>query len=157
MQIFNHGITAAALFYYVGLMEQRAHRRGLEDFGGLMQCAPFFCGWMSLAMFSSMGLPGLNGFIGEFLIFKGAFTLATAASSVAVIGLLATALALLRAMQKLFSGPAGDNCGGFHELTTAENWIILPASVLMLWIGIAPGFLFNMINSTVVRMAHMLG
>jgi len=76
MQIFNHGITAAALFYYVGLLEQRRGLRGLNDFGGLMQCAPLLCGWMSVAMFSSLGLPGLNGFIGEFLIFKGSFALA---------------------------------------------------------------------------------
>src|SRR5437660_1989033 len=67
MQIFNHGITAAALFYYVGLLEQRRGLRGINDFGGLMQRAPLFCGWMSVAMFSSIGLPGLNGFIGEFL------------------------------------------------------------------------------------------
>ena len=154
MQIFNHGITAAALFYYVGLIEQRAGRRDLRDFGGLMQCAPLFCGWMSLAMFSSMGLPGLNGFIGEFLIFKGSFTLATAASSFAVIGLLATALALLRAMQMLFSGPVSKTCAAFSELTTGENWIILPVSALMLWIGVAPRFLFDMFNTTILQMAH---
>ncbi|PYL63773.1 MAG: NADH-quinone oxidoreductase subunit M, partial [Verrucomicrobia bacterium] len=71
MQIFNHGITAAALFYYVGLLEQRRGLRGIDDFGGLMQRTPLLCGWMSVAMFSSLGLPGLNGFIGEFLIFKG--------------------------------------------------------------------------------------
>src|SRR6266540_7210690 len=68
IQIFNHGITAAALFYYVGLLEQRRGLRGIDDFGGLMQCTPLLCGWMSVAMFSSLGLPGLNGFIGEFLI-----------------------------------------------------------------------------------------
>src|SRR5206468_3024769 len=71
MQIFNHGITAAALFYYVGLLEQRRGLRGINDFGGLMQRTPLLCGWMSVAVFSSLGLPGLNGIIGEFLIFKG--------------------------------------------------------------------------------------
>src|SRR5204863_60693 len=75
MQIFNHGITAAALFYFVGLLEQRRGVRGIGDFGGLMQRTPLLCGWMSVAMFSSLGLPGLNGFIGEFLIFKGAFAI----------------------------------------------------------------------------------
>ncbi len=70
MQIFNHGITAAALFYFVGLLEQRRGLRGIDDFGGLMQRTPLLCGWMSVAMFSSLGLPGLNGFVGEFLIFK---------------------------------------------------------------------------------------
>src|SRR5947207_13166574 len=64
LQVFNHGITAAALFYYVGLLEQRRGLRGINDFGGLMQRTPLLCGWMSVAMFSSLGLPGLNGFIG---------------------------------------------------------------------------------------------
>ena len=91
MQIFNHGITAAALFYYVGLLEQRRGLRGINDFGGLMQRAPLFCGWMSVAMFSSLGLAGLNGFIGEFLIFKGSFALAASFTAVAVLGLLFTA------------------------------------------------------------------
>src|SRR5947199_10722744 len=65
MQIFNHGITAAALFYFVGLLEQRRGLRGIGDFGGRMQHTPLLCGWMSGAMFSFIGLPGLNGFVGE--------------------------------------------------------------------------------------------
>ncbi|MCA1658191.1 MAG: NADH-quinone oxidoreductase subunit M, partial [Verrucomicrobiaceae bacterium] len=76
VQILNHGITAATLFYYVELLEQRRGLRGIADFGGLMQRTPLLCGWMSVAMFSSLGLPGLNGFVGEFLIFKGSFMLA---------------------------------------------------------------------------------
>src|SRR3954468_22421403 len=86
MQVFNHGITAAALFYFVGLLEQRRGLRGIGDFGGLMQRAPLFCGWMSVAMFSSLGLPGLNGFIGEFLIFKASFAVAASFTAVAVLG-----------------------------------------------------------------------
>jgi len=105
MQVFNHGITAAALFYFAGLLEKRFGRRGLEDFGGLMQTAPVFCALMSVAIFSSLGLPGLNGFIGEFMIFKGAFNLSMLASSIATLGLLFTAVTFLGAMQALFSGP----------------------------------------------------
>src|SRR4029077_2769926 len=94
-----------ALFYYVGLLEQRRGLRGLDDFGGLMQKAPLFCGWMSVAIFSSLGFPGLNGFIGEFLIFKGSFAIAASFTALAVLGLLFTAIVLIRAMQSLFSGP----------------------------------------------------
>ncbi len=82
LQIFNHGITAAALFYFVGLLEQRRGLRGIDDFGGLMQRTPLLCGWMSVAMFSSLGLPGLNGFIGEFLIFKGSFAVAASFTAI---------------------------------------------------------------------------
>src|SRR5262249_1312193 len=87
VQIFNHGITAAALFYWVGLLEQRRGLRGINDFGGLMQRTPLLCGWMSVAMFLSLGLPGLNGFIGEVLIFKSSFAIAGTVNDIALIGL----------------------------------------------------------------------
>ncbi len=155
MQIFNHGVTAAALFYYVGLLEQRRGLRGINDFGGLMQRTPLLCGWMSVAIFSSLGLPGLNGFIGEFLIFKGAFAVAAAFTAVSVFGLLITAIVFLRAMQALFSGPLADSCSGFPELLPTEKLVVVPVTLLMLAIGIAPQFLLNIFNSTVVRMAQL--
>ena len=155
IQIFNHGITAAALFYYIGLLEQRRGLRGVNDFGGLMQRTPLLCGWMSVAMFSSLGLPGLNGFIGEFLIFKGSFAAAASFSAVAVIGLLVTAIAFMRAMQALFSGPLADSCKVFPDLLRGEKLVIVPVTLLMFAIGIAPQFVFNIFNTTVVQMAHL--
>jgi len=155
MQIFNHGITAAALFYFVGLLEERRGSRGINDFGGLMQRTPLLCGWMSVAMFSSLGLPGLNGFIGEFLIFKGSFTLAAVATTVAVLGLLFTAITFLRAMQKLFSGPLAESCSNFPDLLRREKLVIVPVTLLMFAVGIAPQFLFNIFNTTVVHTARL--
>jgi len=155
MQIFNHGITAAALFYFVGLLEQRRGLRGIGDFGGLMQRTPLLCGWMSVAMFSSLGLPGLNGFIGEFLIFKGSFTLAASATAVAVIGLLVTAIAFARAMQALFSGPLAESCSAFPDLVRSEKLVVVPITLLMFAIGIAPQFVLNIFNTTVVQMARL--
>ena len=155
IQIFNHGITAAALFYYVGLLEQRRGLRGIDDFGGLMQRTPLLCGWMSVAMFSSLGLPGLNGFIGEFLIFKGSFAMAASFTAIAVIGLLVTAIAFARAMQALFSGPLAESCSAFPDLQRSEKLVIVPVTVLMFAIGIAPQFIFNIFNTTVVQMARL--
>jgi len=155
MQIFNHGVTAAALFYFVGLLEQRRGLRGIDDFGGLMQRTPLLCGWMSVAMFSSLGLPGLNGFIGEFLIFKGSFTLAASATAVAVIGLLVTAIAFARAMQALFSGPLAESCSAFPDLLRNEKLVVVPVTLLMFAIGIAPQFVLNIFNTTVVQMARL--
>jgi NADH-quinone oxidoreductase subunit M len=155
MQIFNHGITAAALFYYVGLLEERRGLRGLKDFGGLMQRTPLLCGWMSVAMFSSLGLPGLNGFIGEFLIFKGSFTLAATATAVALLGLLFTAVAFLRAMQMLFSGPLAESCSAFPDLLRREKLVIVPVTLLMFAVGLAPQFMFSIFNATVVHMARL--
>src|SRR5437868_4961780 len=155
MQIFNHGITAAALFYFVGLLEQRRGLRGIDDFGGLMQRAPLLCGWMSVAMFSSLGLPGLNGFIGEFLIFKGSFAIAASFTAVAVFGLLFTAVVFMRAMLSLFIGPLVETGVAFAELRPNEKWVIIPVTLLMFVIGIAPQFIFNIFNSTVVQMARL--
>jgi NADH-quinone oxidoreductase subunit M len=154
MVVFNHGVTAATLFFFAGLLEKRLGVRGVDDFGGLMQRAPVFCGFMSVAMSSSLGLPGLNGFIGEFLVFKGAFMLAAVASSVAALGLLFTAVALLRAMQALFSGPLNARTNTFAELTAGEMAVVVPLTCLMLWVGIAPQFLFNIFNSAVVQMSR---
>ncbi len=155
MQIFNHGITAAALFYYVGLLEQRRGLRGINDFGGLMQRTPLLCGWMSVAMFSSLGLPGLNGFIGEFLIFKGSFAVAASFTAVAVIGLLVTAIVFMRMMQSLFSGPLAESCNAFPDLGRNEKWIVVPVTLLMFAVGIAPQFVFNIFNTTVIQMTRL--
>jgi NADH-quinone oxidoreductase subunit M len=110
---------------------------------------------MSIAMFSSLGLPGLNGFIGEFLIFKGSFALAAAFTSVAVLGLLITAIVFLRMMQALFSGPLVESCGAFLDLQRRETFVVIPATLLMFAVGIAPQFLFNIFNSTVVQMTRL--
>ncbi len=157
MQIFNHGITAAALFYFVGLLEQRRGLRGIGDFGGLMQRTPLLCAWMSVAMFSSLGLPGLNGFIGEFLIFKGSFAVAASFTAIAVIGLLVTAIVFVRAMQALFSGPPAESCSLFPDLLPKEKIAIIPVTLLMFAIGVAPQFMFNIFNTTVVQMARLFG
>lgn len=157
MQIVSHGITAAALFYYVGLLEQRRGLRGINDFGGLMQRTPLLCGWMSVAMFSSLGLPALNGFIGEFLIFKGSFSLAPWPTAVATLGLLFTAIVFLRAMQALFSGPLAPSCSAFVDLQRSEKWIVVPVTLLMLALGLAPQFVFSIFNSTVIQMTRLFG
>jgi len=155
MQIFNHGVTAAALFYFVGLLEERRGTRGIRDFGGLMQRTPLLCGWMSVAMFSSLGLPGLNGFIGEFLIFKGSFSLAMIPTAVAVLGLLFTAITFLRAMQLLFSGPLGESCVAFPDLLRREKFVAVPVTLLMFVVGLAPQFLFNIFNGAVLQMTRL--
>ena len=155
MQIFSHGITAATLFYFAGLLEQRRGQRGIDDFGGLMQRTPLLCGWMSVAIFSSLGLPGLNGFIGEFLIFKGSFAIAPGFAAIAVIGLLVTAIVFVRAMQSLFSGPLAESCSAFPDLLPGEKLVVVPITLLMFAVGIAPQFIFNIFNTTVVQMARL--
>ncbi len=153
LQMFNHGLTAATLFWFVGLLEQRSGGlRGLDDFGGLRKVAPVFCGLMGIALFSSLGLPGLNGFVGEFLIFKGVFPLATWATALSALGLLLTAIFILTILQRVFNGPLNATWSNMPDLTLRERIVLCPAIALMFVLGIYPQLVLGVINSTVVQM-----
>lgn len=157
LQMFNHGLTAATLFWFVGMLEQRSGGlRGLNDFGGLRKVAPVFCGLMGIALFSSLGLPGLNGFIGEFLIFKGVFPLATWAAAFSVLGLLVTAIFILTILQRVFNGPLNEKWSKLPDLTLTERLLVLPAIALMFVLGVYPQLVLGVINSTVVQMVEQL-
>lgn len=147
LQVFNHGITAAALFCFVGFIEKRSGGlRGCGDFGGLRSAAPVLAGLMGIAIFSSLGLPGLNGFVGEFLIFSGSFQLQWWAASLAAIGLFVTAVFLLNLIQKVFTGPLPERWGKFPDLTAAEIAVVAPVIVLMFALGVYPQLLIALFN-----------
>jgi NADH-quinone oxidoreductase subunit M len=156
LQMFNHGVTAAALFWFVALMQQRTGgHRGIDDFGGLRKPAPVLAGLMGIALFSSLGLPGLNGFVGEFLIFRGVFSLAWVSAAVSILGLLVTAAVILTVIQKVFSGPLPEHCVGFPDLHTGERLALAPVIGLMLLIGLWPQLIVNSVNPTVQNLlAH---
>lgn len=154
LQMFNHGLTAATLFWFVGLLEERGRGlRGLDDFGGLRKVAPVFCGLMGIALFSSLGLPGLNGFVGEFLIFKGAFPLAAGPTSFALVGLLLTAVFILTLLLRVFNGPLNEKWAAVPDLTFRERAAVAPALALMVLLGVYPQAVLGFINSTVMQMA----
>jgi len=158
LQMLNHAITAATLFWFVAMLEQRSGGlRGLNDFGGLRKVAPVFTGLMGIALFSSLGLPGLNGFIGEFLIFKGSFPLAAWATSLSVLGLLATAIFILGILQRVFSGPLNQKWIGFPDLTLVERVALAPVIGLMFALGLYPQLILGVVNSTVMQMVQHLG
>jgi NADH-quinone oxidoreductase subunit M len=157
LQIFNHALTAATIFWFIAMIEQRSGGlRGLDDFGGLRKVAPVFTGLMGIALFSSLGLPGLNGFIGEFLIFKGTFPLASWATSISVLGLLTTALFLLGILQRVFSGPLNGKWAAFPDLSTRERLALAPAIGLMFVLGLYPQLVLGVINSTVMQIVQQL-
>jgi NADH-quinone oxidoreductase subunit M len=157
LQMFNHGLSAAALFCCVGFLETRSGgRRGLNDFGGVRTAAPVFAGLCGIAMFSSLGLPGLNGFVGEFLIFRGVFGLVPAAAAVACLGLLATALFLLTFWQRVFHGPQAGATAGFKDLSAMEIIPLVPLIALMFVLGIWPQLLAGLINPLVTAWAGHL-
>ena len=154
--MFNHGLTVVALFYFVGLLEERSGGlRGIDEFGGLRHVAPVFCGFTGITIFASLGLPGLNGFVGEFLIFKGAFPLAAGAAAAATLGLLLTAIFLLTILQRVFSGSPGARAG-WSDLSVSERLAPVPMIVLMFLLGLFPQVLLQVVNPTVVRLVKNL-
>jgi NADH-quinone oxidoreductase subunit M len=107
---------------------------------------------MGIALFSSLGLPGLNSFIGEFLIFKGAFSLVTWATAMSALGLLLTAVFILTVVERVFHGPLNERWSQMPDLTLRERLLLLPAIALMFVLGIYPQLVLGVINSTVVQM-----
>ncbi|HTW61886.1 MAG TPA: proton-conducting transporter membrane subunit, partial [Terracidiphilus sp.] len=156
LQMFNHGLTAAALFWFLAMMQMRSGGlRGIEDFGGLRKPAPIFAGLMGIALFSSLGLPGLNGFVGEFLIFRGVFPLAWIGATVSVLGLLITAAVILTVIQKVFSGPVPERWQAFPDLHASEWLALAPVIGLMLLLGLVPQLVLSAVNPTVTNLlAH---
>jgi NADH-quinone oxidoreductase subunit M len=123
--------------------------RGIDDFGGLRKPAPVFAGLMGIALFSSLGLPGLNGFVGEFLIFRGVFPLAWVAATVSVLGLLVTAVVILTVIQKVFSGPVSEHWAKFPDLHHSERLALAPVIGLMILLGLVPQLIVDGVNPTV--------
>jgi NADH-quinone oxidoreductase subunit M len=156
LQMFNHGITAAALFWFMAMIQMRSGGlRGIDEFGGLRKPAPVLAGLMGIVLFSSLGLPGLNGFVGEFLIFRGVFPLAWVAATVSVLGLLVTAAVILTVIQKVFTGPVPEHWAGFPDLHHSERLALAPVIGLMFLLGLVPQLIVATINPTVQNLlAH---
>ena len=157
LQMFNHGISSAALFFMVGVIYERTHTRNLADFGGLRRIMPVYAGVLGISMFSSLGLPGLNGFVGEFLIFKGAFPIVTLWTSLATIGLVVTAIFLLGMIQKVCFGPLNEKWKELPDMTGRELLIGAVLMFFMFAVGIYPSPLVNASNTAVVNLLNTLG
>jgi len=156
LQMFNHGLTAAAIFWFIAMIQFRTGGlRGIDDFGGLRKPAPVFAGLMGIALFSSLGLPGLNGFVGEFLIFRGVFPLSWISATVSVLGLLVTAVVILTVIQKVFFGPVSEHWAHFPDLHHSERMALAPVIGLMFLLGLVPQLVVDTINPTVQNLlAH---
>jgi len=138
LQMINHGLSTGALFLLVGMIYERRHTRQIADFGGLQKVAPIFAGVFMLVMLSSVGLPGLNGFVGEFLILIGTFISRRWWAVVAATGVILAAVYLLWAYQRVFHGvPEGENLK-FRELRWREGAVLAPVIALIIFLGVYP-------------------
>ncbi|MGH1493452.1 MAG: complex I subunit 4 family protein [Acidimicrobiales bacterium] len=156
IQMVNHGISTGALFILVGWIYDRRHTREIAALGGLQKSAPIMAAVFTLVMLSSIGLPGLNGFVGEFLILLGAFSSARWWTVVAVTGVILAALYLLWAYQRSFHGPAEGDNATMEDLKLSELLGIMPLLVLIVALGIYPKPVLERIEPAVDQLiAHI--
>lgn len=156
LQMFNHGLSAAGMFFLVGVIYDRTHTRNLEEFGGLFPLVPVYGGILIFTSMASLGLPGLNGFISEFLVVRGSWSILTMYTAISMLGLLFTGAYILKGIKKVLHGPLNENWAhGEHKLTeinTREILVMAPLMVLILWIGIYPAWILDVINKAVIML-----
>jgi NADH-quinone oxidoreductase subunit M len=150
LQMFNHGLSAAGMFFLVGVIYERTHSRNLEDFGGLFPLIPIFGGILIFTSMASLGLPGLNGFISEFLVVRGSWPIFTLFTALSMIGLFFTGAYILKGIKQVLHGPMNEKwVGHLPEINRREIFVMAPLLVLMLWIGIWPSWILDVINKAV--------
>ncbi len=147
LQMFNHGLSAAGMFFLVGVIYERAHTRDLNEFGGLFPLVPVYGGILIFTSMASLGLPGLNGFVSEFLVVRGSWPIFTVYTAVAMLGLLFTGSYILKGIKKVLHGPLNEKwVGHLTEINARELLVITPLMVLMLQLGVWPAWLLEVIN-----------
>ncbi|MGD8404922.1 MAG: NADH-quinone oxidoreductase subunit M [Anaerolineales bacterium] len=156
LQMFNHGLSAAGMFFLVGVIYERTHTRNLNDFGGLFPLVPVYGGILIFTSMASLGLPGLNGFISEFLVVRGTWPILTAYTAISMLGLLFTGAYILKGIKQVLHGPMNEHWAhGEHKLTEInirEIIVMAPLMVMILWIGVWPTWILNVINKAVVSL-----
>jgi NADH-quinone oxidoreductase subunit M len=138
-QMINHGLSTGALFLLVGMIYERRHTRTIDAFGGLWQTLPVFSSLFLVVMFSSIGLPGLNGFVGEFLILLGSFSVAPRWTAVAATGVILGAIYMLWMFRRVIFGPLTHvENQQLKDLNGRELLILAPIVLLIVFMGIYP-------------------
>jgi len=140
MVMINHGISTGALFFLVGMIYERRHSRLLADFGGLARVVPAYAAVLTLVSLSSIGLPGTNGFVGEFLVLLGTFRTHPVAAGIAASGVIFAAAYLLWALQRVIYYPLDKQENrGLKDLVPREWAVLVPLLVVIVWLGLFPG------------------
>jgi NADH-quinone oxidoreductase subunit M len=153
LQMFNHGLSAAGMFFLVGVIYDRTHTRNLNDFGGLFPLVPVYGGILIFTSMASLGLPGLAGFISEFLVVRGSWPVFTLYTALAMVGLLFTGAYILKGIKQVLHGPLNEHwVGHLPEINVREVFVIAPLMVLTLSIGVWPAWILNVINRAMMML-----
>ncbi len=156
LQMVNHGVSTGALFLMVGMIYERRKTRQIAELGGIQKVAPIFAAGFMIVMLSSIGVPGLNGFIGEYLILLGSFQTARWWTVVATSGVILAALYLLWAYQRVFHGEPDEDNAKFPELRAKEAMVLLPFIAAIVFTGVYPKPLLERIEPSVdALVAHV--
>jgi NADH-quinone oxidoreductase subunit M len=161
LQMINHGISTGALFLVVGMIYERRHTREMDAFGGLWKVMPVYAVLTLIVVLSSMGLPGLNGFVGEFTILLGAFGSEVLNNPwfavLAAVGVILAAVYLLYMFNKMFMGPVDkDENRKLFDLNLREIVTLVPLLILIFWIGLYPSPFFNLMEASVTKLVETI-
>lgn len=156
LQMFNHGTITAMLFLIVGVIYDRAHTRGLNEFGGLMNQMPRYAGIMTVAFFAALGLPGLSGFISEAFSLLGAFQTFRVLTIIAAITIVLTAGYMLWVLQRVFLGTLPEKWKNLTDMDAREMIMLVPLAVIVIFLGIYPSPILNLMNSSMNHLAELL-
>ncbi len=147
IQMVNHGLSTGVLFLLVGMIYERSHTKLIADFGGLAKIMPIYAGMFLFTAFASIGLPGLNGFIGEFLVLMGSYATLPAYTVLAATGVILAAIYLLWAYERVFTGPVTNDANtALLDLGPREVGLLAPLVVLIIVLGVYPKVALDVIE-----------
>ena len=157
IQMVNHGLSTGLLFLLVGMVYERRHTRQLDQYGGIASVMPVFAIFWTIAVLSSVGLPGLNGFVGEYLILLGAFEAIPFWAVVGVTGVIFGAIYLLMATRKMLYGPVvHEENRALSDLNTREVALMVPVVALIVWIGVKPSYFMDRTEASIAQVVERI-
>ncbi len=156
LQMWTHGIVSAMLFLIVGVIYDRAHHREIEGFGGLAARVPEYTALMGLAFFASMGLPGLCGFVSEFMVFYGSFAVYRTLVMISATSVILTAAYYLWTIQRMFLGKLNAKYADLPDVNWRERLTLYPLGALAIVFGFYPQAVLDLFNSSLAQMSHLL-
>ncbi len=155
LQLLHVGLAAAALFLLAGMLEERRETRDLEAYGGLARPLPVFAAFLGIASMSSLGLPGLGGFVSEFLVLVGTFARSPWLGLAAALACVFAALLYVRVLRRILLGPCDDPSNrALLDLDLREKAIVTAVLFPLLWMGVYPSFFLTRIGPSVSELLH---